>query len=344
MYSRYLLSFLFLFITSYNFIPPVATQTVSVPTILLTGSGMPFVRTPDSFFKNVKGFPYESNYASFSGLRMAYVDEGAPTFGTILLLHTVAQWGYSYRKFVPILTRAGFRVIIPDFIGSGKSDKPTERSAYNFSMHVASIKSLTRSLNLTGINMFGMDWGANIGLAAAVDEPDLFDTVILGNFPILPNTTEWPVFDQLITSVNTNNNFAIPEVVQGSTNRILSPKELYAFSAPFPSRDYMEGIIAFPNMTPLHESHPEYPVFKEFQNKLKKWTKPVLLLWSLNEPFFGSIYKDVIETIPGTKDQPHQLFLNTGTVILEDAPKQLSIAIAQQLRKGLENKNALTCS
>ena len=96
-----------------------------------------FVRTPDERFADLPDWPYEPRYVDVDGLRMAYVDEGPRDARTILLLHGEPTWGYLYRRMLPTLLDAGYRTVVPDLIGFGRSDKPTERAAYTYAGHVA---------------------------------------------------------------------------------------------------------------------------------------------------------------------------------------------------------------
>ena len=157
--------------------------------ILTTPDGTAFVRTPDERFAAIADYPHEPRYATVDGLRMAYITAGPDDSGggaaTILLLHGEPTWGYLYRKMIPVLAGAGLRVMVPDLIGFGRSDKPVERSAYTYAGHVESMRSFldaTAAERGSGpLHLFGQDWGGLIGLRLAAENPDLFDRLILAN-------------------------------------------------------------------------------------------------------------------------------------------------------------------
>lgn len=138
-------------------------------------------RTPESRFANITDYPYEPHYAEIKGLRMHYVDEGVAREGTFVLLHGEPVWGYMYRGVVPGLTEAGYRVIIPDMIGFGKSDKVIDREWYTVDQHVEMVKSLIRHLDLENITLVVNDWGGPTGLITAVEMPDRFVRLFILN-------------------------------------------------------------------------------------------------------------------------------------------------------------------
>ena len=136
---------------------------------------MDFVRTDDARFTDLPGYPFEPHYADVpdlegGSLRMHYVDEGEGE--VILCLHGQPSWSYLYRKMIPVFVDAGYRVIAPDMIGFGKSDKPTQRDSYTYANHVAWIKALIETLGLQSITLVCQDWGGLIGLRVAAENPD----------------------------------------------------------------------------------------------------------------------------------------------------------------------------
>jgi haloalkane dehalogenase len=146
-----------------------------------TAGGLAFVRTPDARFDGLDDFPYEPRYVDVDGLRMAYVDAGAADAPPVLLLHGEPTWGYLYRRMIPILVDAGFRCVAPDLIGFGRSDKPTERSAYTYASHVSWMKGFLDALDLPTATLFAQDWGGLIGLRVAAEDTERFDRIAIGN-------------------------------------------------------------------------------------------------------------------------------------------------------------------
>jgi len=142
--------------------------------ISTTKDGIKFVRTPEERFENLKDFPFEPHYAFIEGLRMHYIDEGPVSGQLILMLHGQPTWSYLYRKMIPILSEAGFRVIAPDHIGMGRSDKPIDLSFHTYELHIARMKKLISGLKLRDITLFCQDWGGLMGLRIVGDQPESF--------------------------------------------------------------------------------------------------------------------------------------------------------------------------
>ena len=163
---------------------------------------MEALRTPEDRFENLKDYPFEPNYVDIdagdgSKLRMHYLDEGEGEL--ILGLHGQPSWSYLYRKMIPILVDAGYRVIAPDLIGFGKSDKPVDRSNYTYANHVAWLTSFLEELDLKDITMICQDWGSLIGLRVLAENTDRFARVVLSNGG-LPDSTEIP--DEMAPALN----------------------------------------------------------------------------------------------------------------------------------------------
>lgn len=141
------------------------------------------LRTPESRFEKVVGYDWPVFETSVGqGLQMAYVDAGArDATETVLLLHGEPMWGYLYHKMIGPLVAAGYRVIVPDLIGFGRSDKPTDELAYSYSNHVAWVRELVENLDLRNVTFFGQDWGGLIGSRMVAEIPDRFARVVFSN-------------------------------------------------------------------------------------------------------------------------------------------------------------------
>src|SRR3954466_5163272 len=125
---------------------------------------MRVLRTPDSRFADLPGHPFAPHYTEIDGLRIHYVDEGPPRAPPILLLHGEPTWSYLYRKMIPPLVAAGHRVVAPDLVGFGRSDKPAERGDYTYQRHVDWMAGVLEALALEHVTLVGQDWGGLIGL------------------------------------------------------------------------------------------------------------------------------------------------------------------------------------
>ena len=156
---------------------------------------MKSIRTPESRFENLKDYPFEPHYTEVdagdgSALRMHYLDEGEGEI--ILCLHGQPSWSYLYRKMIPLLTKAGYRVIAPDLVGFGKSDKPIDRTDYTYANHVFWMKGFVEALDLSGVTLVCQDWGSLIGLRVVAENQARFARVVLANGG-LPDGTGIPV-------------------------------------------------------------------------------------------------------------------------------------------------------
>lgn len=141
----------------------------------------PLHRTPEARFANLQGYPFAPNYAEFDGLRMHYLDEGSGVAGVMLLLHGEPTWSFLYRNLIPTFTAAGYRIIAPDMIGFGRSDKVTDEAWYTLDAHVAMLRRLIEQLDLQETTLVCQDWGGPIGLINATDMPERFRRLIILN-------------------------------------------------------------------------------------------------------------------------------------------------------------------
>ena len=151
---------------------------------------MDFVRTPDTRFKQLLDYPFEPNYVDLDNLRMHYVDEGPANASPILMLHGEPSWSYLYRHMIPVCAAAGHRVIAPDLIGFGKSDKPTSIEDYSYQTHMEWMQQFIDKLDLNNITLVCQDWGSLLGLRLAAENPERFRAIVVGN-GMLPTCVQY---------------------------------------------------------------------------------------------------------------------------------------------------------
>ncbi|MXZ84792.1 MAG: alpha/beta fold hydrolase [Acidimicrobiia bacterium] len=300
---------------------------------------MAFVRTPEERFGGIDDYPYEPRYVDIDGLRMAYVmaePEGAgDDAATILLLHGEPTWGYLYRKMIPPLVAGGCRVLVPDLIGFGRSDKPVERSAYTYEGHVSwmtQFLAATAAERSAGpLHLFGQDWGGLIGLRVAAENPDLIDRLILANTGLPEGQSPgagfefWLQFSQEVEYLDCG------RLVDNATANELSEAAQEAYRAPFPDEAYMAGARHFPMLVPISPEDPAVPANRAAWQVLEQWTKPVLTLWAPDDPVLGSGQAAISERIPGAAGQPHDQFRPASHFIQEDQGPALAEAIVTWL-------------
>ena len=288
------------------------------------------VRTPEERFAAIKDFNFTPNYMQVeSNLRLHYVDEGAKENPIVLLLHGEPSWSYLYRKMIPILSKAGFRVIAPDLIGFGKSDKPTAQSDYTFQKHLDWMKTFLVHLELTDITLFCQDWGGLIGLRLVAEMSDKFARIVASNtgLPIgkglMPEAfLQWREFSQKSPA------FDVGRVIQGGTLTTLSEEVVAAYNAPFPTAEYEAGARIFPSLVPIAEAEPEAINNKKAWGVLSQFTKPFLTIFGDSDPVTAGGEKIFQKLIPGCKGQKHTI-LHASHFIQEEKGEELAELIIE---------------
>ncbi|KNC86369.1 hypothetical protein SARC_01466 [Sphaeroforma arctica JP610] len=300
-----------------------------------TASGITFKRTPDASFDVVKGFDYEPKYVDIDGLRMAYYDEGKGESGhTVLLMHGEPTWSYLYKDMIPPLLEAGHRVVAPDLIGFGRSDKPTERSSYTYELHVKWVKMFLEHMKLLNLTVFCQDWGGLITLRIAGDEPDRYERIVVSNTGLPVGTSPGPAFEKWQQTSQTTPVLDCGKLVASTAvNRKLEESDVAAFNAPFPDNDesYLAGARIFPMLVPISPDHPSVPKNIAAWKGLAAREKPLLSLWGMGDPLLGPAEPVLRSKVPGAKDQPHQTFSGGHFMQFEHGP-ELAKAINDWLK------------
>ncbi len=257
------------------------------------------LRTPDERFAEIAEFPYAPHYVDLDGLRMAYVDVGPADEPVILLLHGEPTWSYLYRRMIPPLVSAGFRCVAPDLIGFGRSDKPTDRSAYTYNGHVAWMKKFIDAIELPVATLFAQDWGGLIGLRVATELPDRFERIAIGNTGLPVGQSLGPGFDGWLNASQTMPFMDCGALLQRATSaRELSEAEMDAYRAPFPDESYMAGAREFPALVPITPDHGGVAENKVAWEVLEQWHKPFVTLWCPDDPVLGALGQEFIDRVP----------------------------------------------
>lgn len=328
---------------------------------------MDIVRTPDERFRNLKDYPFESHYVDVDAgdgtrLRMHYVDEGQGEI--VLCLHGQPSWSYLYRKMIPGLADAGYRVIAPDLVGFGKSDKPVNRSDYTVANHVLWVKNLIDTLDLQDVTLLCQDWGSVIGLRVVAENTDWFARVFLANgalpdakgvhddvvpglkkllaeTPALPAKemfemvagpkTDRPNFMYWIRHCDEHVDFHPAEVMELLLNQC-DEEEYRAWSAPFPSEAYMAGARQFPSLVPIIPDNPTIPANREAWKVLESFEKPFVTAFSDSDPATSGAEQRFIQSVPGAKNQNHTIIKGAGHFLQDDASEELSLAVIDFMR------------
>ncbi len=295
---------------------------------------MKALRTPDDRFENLPGYDFEPHYLEIDELRMHYVDEGPRDGNVVLLLHGEPSWSYLYRHMIPPLCDAGLRVIAPDLIGFGKSDKPVEKSDYSYAGHVAWMKSFIEVLELQEITLFCQDWGSLIGLRVAAENEQRFARIALGNGGMPTGDQEMPkAFKAWQKFARFSPWFPIGKLIQKATTTELSDAIVAAYDAPFPSAKYKAAARAFPLLVPTTPEDPASEANRAAWRVFKKWTKPFLTTFSNRDPITRGGEKVWQETVPGARGMDHVRILNGGHFLQEDKGPELAEVLIRFVRE-----------
>jgi pimeloyl-ACP methyl ester carboxylesterase len=218
-------------------------------------STIPHLRTPESRFDGLPGYPWPAHYSNalpaLGGLRLHYLDEGPrDALVTWLCLHGNPAWSYLYRHMIPPFLAAGHRVVAPDMPGFGKSDKPTAIAQHTFGWHRQVLLEFVEALDLQRVNLVVQDWGGLLGLTLPMAAPTRYRGLLVMNTYLA--TAEEPLpegFLQWRTMCRSKPDFAISRVVSRG-NPQMSEAECAAYDAPFPSISHRSATLAFPEMVP----------------------------------------------------------------------------------------------
>ncbi len=314
------------------------------------------LRTPDSAFTDLVDYPFSPNYVEVDGMRMHYIDEGQQHDKTIFLLHGQPSWSYLYRHMIPLFVRAGYRVIAPDLIGFGKSDKPVSSDAHSYGKHVDWMNQFVRELNIKNATAYMQDWGGMIGLRVLAQNPDWLDRLIVSNTALaeMSSIEKFMVPKVLkimaavagkasITKLAEKTNYGnwagyfrhseqleIGKVLQTLTVRNLSDSEMHAYDAPFPTPDYYAAPRKMPEIvaSELNDVNADWA-------RLKRWHKPVLTLFSDQDPFLSDQGYDqkFQANFSGAKGQPHITIENASHFLQEDQSTLLADSVIRWLEQ-----------
>ncbi|MBR29976.1 MAG: haloalkane dehalogenase [Spirochaetaceae bacterium] len=288
---------------------------------------MDFVRTPEEAFDGLPGYSFSPHYVEVNpgGLRMHYVEEGPENGAVVLLLHGEPSWSYLYRKMIPPMAQAGFRVIAPDLIGFGRSDKPTSQDDYSYQNHVDWLKGLIQSLDLKDINLFCQDWGGLLGLRIAAEMQSRFQRIAAGN-TFLPTGDQKPgeAFFQWRDFSQKVKRLPVGRVIGNGCFTKPNPEVIQGYNAPFPDESYKAGARIFPALVPVDPDDPAAPANRRAWEILQKWEKPFLCTFSDSDPITKGADAIFRRKIPGCKGRKHITIENAGHFLQEDQGEVLA--------------------
>ncbi|WP_028862768.1 haloalkane dehalogenase [Psychromonas aquimarina] len=314
------------------------------------------LRTPEQAFQGLSDYPFEANYMQVDGMRMHYLDEGKNSNKVIFLFHGQPSWSYLYRHMIPLLVNAGYRVIAPDLIGFGKSDKPVSSDSHTYADQVKWMRSFVQQLGIKHAAAFFQDWGGMIGLRVLAQEPQWLDRLVVSNtalaemsglekfmvpkiLKLLAAFAGKPSLEKFAANINYGNwagyfrhagQLQIGQIIQTLTTRELSSAEMLAYDAPFPTAEYYAAPRKMPEIVAS-----ELDAVNADWSKLKQWHKPVLTLFSDKDPFLADqgYDKKFQNNFKGAQGQPHKTIENASHFLQEDQSPQLASLLISWLQQ-----------
>jgi haloalkane dehalogenase len=315
---------------------------------------MDVLRTPEHRFEGLPGYPFAPHYVDvvtrrLPAVRMHYVDEGPPDAPVVLLVHGQPTWSYLYRAVIDVLRSAGLRVVAPDHIGFGRSDKFAEPTAYTVARHVDWLHSFVTALDLTEVTLVVQDWGGPIALSVLARDPDRFARVLATNTilhtcdPALAGTLGWAHWaldgpdGRMVLQETLLDYLALylrspdirPSMFLDAVAGPLDPAVLAAYDAPFPDRTLTAGLRQLTALLPLTRNDPGAAIGRDTMAALRQWHRPFLTAYSDGDPAtrgWDTVFRDAV---PGARGQAHTTLAGAGHFVPEQQGARLGELITE---------------
>ena len=286
-------------------------------------------RTPDARFERLDGYAFAPHYAEVkaedgTALRVHYVDEGPRAAAPVVLMHGNPSWSYLYRKIIPRLAAHGHRVLAPDLVGLGRSDKPAAKSDYTLARHVEWISQWLVAVGARNATLFAQDWGGLIGFPVAMRHPDRFARLIAANTGLPVGQGASPTLQQWLDFSDHATALPVAQLVHGFTVNGLTDAEKQAYDAPFPDGTFQAAALSFPRLIPLQPDNPGLPLMLETWKLLERWTKPLLTVFGDRDPISKGADLGFQQRVPGAKGQSHVTLSPAHHFLQEDQPEAIA--------------------
>jgi haloalkane dehalogenase len=298
-------------------------------------------RTPDDRFAGLTDFPYPPRYCEVDDgeggrLRVAWVEAGPADADPVLLLHGEPTWSYLYRRMIGVLVAAGYRVVCPDLVGFGRSDKPTRISDHTYARHVEWMRAVAfDELDLRGVTLFGQDWGGLIGLRLAAEHPERFARIVVANTGLptgdFPMPDIWWTFREAIQSAPIVD---VGRFIEAGCVRPMSDAVRAGYDAPFPDDSYCVGPRAMPGLVPTTPDDPASAANRAAWATLCDSGTPMLVAFSDGDPITGAMAPIFISQMRGAQGVEHPVITGAGHFLQEDAGEELAAAVVAFLARG----------
>lgn len=266
----------------------------------MPGPTLSYLRTPEARFRDIPDFPYEPHYIQYGNMRMAYIDEKKGSGEEIFLcLHGQPTWSYLYRKMIPVLLNyttlgkaTSRRVVAPDLLGFGRSDKPNQDMKYTFSFHRDALLYFVEHLNLNNITLVVQDWGGILGLTLPLADLSRYKRLIVMNTTLsigkepTKGFLDWKAFN------NRNPDMNIGRMIGRSCRGLLNQEECNAYDAPYPNAEFKGGVRRFPNLVMIDENMEGVDISKRslhlYQTTDQFKDVDIFMAWGMKDPVFNS--------------------------------------------------------
>lgn len=295
---------------------------------------MTVLRTPEERFDGLKDYDFTPHYVEISDdrlgtLRMHYLDEGDAAAPVVLLLHGEPTWSYLFRHTVGPIVEAGLRVVVPDLVGFGRSDKPSAQSDYTYESHVRWLSDFVATLGIRDAVLVGHDWGGLLGLRLVTGVDGLAAGYVAtnhgypsGDMPPNDALSEWQTY------AATTPEFDTGAIVARACATPVDEAVRQAYDAPYPDDNYKAGARIFPALIPSTPDDPSSQAVRDSRAALSQSTLPFLTVYGEQDPIAGAADAVLQQLTPGAEGQPHTRLAEAGHNMPEDAGAQLGRLVA----------------